>query len=1237
MSTLRIFLFGPFEVFLGEERLDVNAWRSRQTRTLFRILALRYGHVVLTDQLLESLWPDDDPEAARRRLHIRISDLRRALDPTDPSAYVQTVEGGYTLNPQAGCWIDITEFEELSERGRHCQESGDRESAVEAYEAARALYRGDLLEENLYADWAFSERERLRAQFLTMLTELAECYAQQGRYRRAIAHCQQALSHDSCREAVYARLMLYYYYAGDRAQALQVYARCCRVLADELDVEPQPETSTLAEKIRDGTLWSLDGAPRYPPPAYEGRLFEVPYSLGHTPLVGREREYAWLIEKWRAPGIHVLLIEGEAGVGKSRLLDEFLGYAEGQGAPVLRSRAVPGERSSYAPVVAALRPLLQRGEGLAPQTLAALAPLFPEVRDWHADLPPLSDLPAREEQRRLFEVVGTLVRMRLPQQPPGAVCLPGLLAVDDAHRAGRACLELLSHLADTLTVVLAYRGEEAPPGHALRVALRPLERQGRLARQALERLPAAAVRTLIQQLAQVDLAGIADQVIARTDGNPLFVVALLQHLFEEGALYVDTGGHWSAIDEAIFSLPPTVRETIEARLRRLSRDQHRLFDLVAVMGGEFDSLLLQRASQQPEDLLLDAIDALLEAGLLVEPRSAGRNEYALAHDCYAEVAYDALPYVRRRQLHRRVAETMERVFAANLTPHFADLAYHFGQGGDTARERTYAELAGKEAAAQFANEQALTYLGRALELTPERDFAERYELLLAREKVYDLLGERESQLQELESLEALANTLEHDRQRAQVALRRANYFGAISDFPAMAAAAQTGIRLARACREVELEAAGNYHWGRALLWNGENEASRQPFQRALGLAQTAGLRWMEADILRNLGSIHFWQNQVADSRACFETALSIHREVGDRRGEVAALNNLALAAGRQGDAPGLTAYLKQALEICQQIGDRFAEGTVAHNLAVSLQQRGDYTAAGEYFEQALSVRREIGAREGEGETAISLGEFFRHQGDYAQAEEHCRQALRRFSEMGDRLREASSLNGLGRIALEQGDYDGARKRFERALSILRELGDPGEGRVLSDLGRLHRLLGDAEKATACGEKALSLAQDAIFPEDEAIAWTHLGHALAALEQVAEAAHAYRRALDLRRAMDQPHLATEPLAGLARLALAQGDLAQAQGRVGEILAHLESGTVCGTDEPLQVYLTCYRVLRAARDPRASEILATAYQLLQKRAATIEENALRRSFLENVAAHREIAEEHAALRAAGESPR
>jgi len=1072
MTKLHIQLLGSFTVLRDGEPIPPSAWRNQQTRTVLKVLLARRGRIVTSDQLLEILWPDDDPDTARRRLHVRISQLRRALDSDKPSAYVLTVEGGYTFNPDAGCWIDVLEFEAHARWGRRCQESGALAEAITAYETAHALYRDDFLAEDLYEDWTFAERERLRERFLTVLTELGECYAQQGRYRRAIARCREVLAADPYREAVYVRLMLYHYYAGEQSQSLRTYERCRQVLAGELDVEPLPATVALAERIRDGTLWAVEAAPRYPPPAYEGRLFEVPYSLGQVPFVGRAREYAWLIERWSRAQTGIILIEGEAGVGKSRLVDEFLGYAAAEGAMVLRSRAAPGNLP-YAPVVAALRPLLKSRKvtvgdpprpDIPPALLAALAPLFPEVRDQYPDLPSLPELPAQQERERLFAAVEALVRARALART--------LLYVDDAQRAGSASLDLLARLADTLTVVLTCRSEETASDHPLRVALQPLRREGRLAELTLEPLATAAVQTLIRRLAHDDLPTLSEAVLSQTGGNPLFVIASLQHIFEEGALYVDAEGHWVTAGDAALSLPPTMRETIEARLRRLSGDLRRVFDLAAVIGGEFDFALLQHASRVQEDPLLDALDGLLEAELLVEPRTQGRAEFALAHDCYAEMAYDTLPQVRRRRLHRRVAEALETT-APDLDIAAPTLAQHFERAGDATRAFDWLIRAGDAARARYAHAEALTFYQRAVgleagepapawqrmgqaahHLARYTDGAHYYEKALAR---WQTLGNTVEQIRTHCSLAECHRELSQFNQAADHA--RAGLEIALASPEQLALAARGHIVLANALRSGQLAPA---------------EVFRKHLEQALALARSAEAWDLVGEATFWLGVVTVNAGDAAGALVCDREALTSFRRAGKTGWEAIGLNNLAYHALLAGQA----------------------------DLALKTAEEG------------LSLARRIGARNTQGWLLSTLGEVQTHLGLLEAARATLKEGLALVTRWGPCRLQPGFLADLARVAQAQREWEPALSHLEKAFTLAVETAPQFVPRLRVALAETYLGRGNLARAESEARQARETAQQKGQRSVEGQAWRVLGTIHAAAGRQTEAETAFARSLEL---------------------------------------------------------------------------------------------------------------------------
>ncbi len=381
-----------------------------------------------------------------------------------------------------------------------------------------------------------------------------------------------------------------------------------------------------------------------------------------------------------------------------------------------------------------------------------------------------------------------------------------------------------------------------------------------------------------------------------------------------------------------------------------------------------------------------------------------------------------------------------------------------------------------------------------------------------------------------------------------------------------------------------LKAAGYLQWGQSLWGTRDYAAARARLEQALTLARAVHLQQVEADSLNGLGLVCWHLSDYEGARAYLGQALGVFREISDRKGESESLVSFGCVCGYQDDHAGARAYFERALDIFREVGDQRGISVALVNLGLVANQQGDYAGASSSYQQGLRISHEIGDRPGEGLALINLGYAADQQGDCSEAEACYQQASRIYREIGDRQGESLTLACLCLLSHHQG-----------------------------------------ENAAACeyGQQALLMAQEIGNRHVQAYALTRLGHALMGLRRLEEATGTYRQALALRRELGQTRLAMDPLAGLARLALAQGDLPQARAYAAEILNHLEKSSLDGADEPCRVYLTCYRVLCAVQDSGAQAILSKAHGLLQARAARIGDEELRRSFLENVAAHREIA--------------
>jgi tetratricopeptide (TPR) repeat protein len=287
-------------------------------------------------------------------------------------------------------------------------------------------------------------------------------------------------------------------------------------------------------------------------------------------------------------------------------------------------------------------------------------------------------------------------------------------------------------------------------------------------------------------------------------------------------------------------------------------------------------------------------------------------------------------------------------------------------------------------------------------------------------------------------------------------------------------------------------------------------------------------------------------------------------------------------------------------------------------------EAGDYAAAQRELERTLDLTRALGYRFGEGSALSQLSEVACIRGDYTRAYSLAVRALAVLRELGGATEEAIALAGLGYLCTLLGDYAGARDWFAQFRRVVQAPGAPASERLngLLPLALLAHRTGDDRQALVVAEESWEIAQRLDDPLRQAWALLLIGHAQAALGRPVEATAAYQGALQRYRALGRAALAAEPRAGLARLALARGDLAAAQEQVEAMLPVLAEGPPLGLLEPFDDYLTAYRILAATGDPRASGVLRAGRRLLQAYAERIEDDAIRRSFLEDVATHREL---------------
>jgi len=943
----------------------------------------------------------------------------------------------------------------------------------------------------------------------------------------------------------------------------------------------------------------------------ETRETAASYAL-RTHFVNREAEIEVLQTVWKKAQTDegkLVLISGESGVGKTRLVTELEVQAELEGARVIWGQCLESGGSAYHPWREVLRVLVRYveagGETAMQRAGPVLATVLPELwgREYMSALEPPADLTPQAAQQRLNDAI-----LQVLQTAAGL--RPTVVVIENAHWADEATLELLRFLARIpgcvgLLICVTYRDDEVEADHVLETLAGAVSRSDhrhygeQVQRIRVGRLSPEVTTELVRSMLGLEqLPGLLiERVQQTTGGNAFFVQEMIRSLAAEGEVLRRTVDGWQINRDVLEEtrLPEGIQQTVLRRLNQLSEEGQRVLNWAAVVGMVFWEGGVAEAGQVPWQRVRIALREGLEQELVVvrdETSLAGEREYLFLNPTVWEVSYDSIPQEERRDYHGRVAAWLMARSDGEASERLGLIAEHLERAGQIEQAVDYLHWAGELAAAQFANTEAIDYLSRAIDLMPEKDWNRWYDILLIREKIYSLQGARSDQDQDLTALEELAEVLDDEHRRIEVALHRIGYAEAIGDYPAAIVSARQAVALAQAAGDVESEARAYFEWGRVIWRQGDYVAARPSLEQGLALARSAGLPQVEAGSLRILGEAAFMSREgnFTEGKGYLEQSLRICREIGDRQGEGETLNLLGSLHTAEGDYDEARVCLEQTLHIAQEIGDRRFEGFAIGNLGRLLGDQGDYTQAREHYEKTLHILRETGDRLYEGFTFAMLGALCRDQGDYTQAQAHLEQTLAIEREVGSLIIRVRGLSELSILYRDQGDYRAALEYAQQAVQAVRQ-------------------------------------SDALL--FQAMAWVALGNALEGLERLEEAADAYQQILAMRSELSLYDLIVDSLAGLTRVLLAQDDLAQAQTHVEAILSRLETKPLNRMREPFRVGLTCYRVLHANGEPRAEDILRTVYDLLQERAANIADEDLRRLFLENVPAHREIVSEWASL--------
>jgi DNA-binding SARP family transcriptional activator/predicted ATPase len=708
---MRIELFNNLLITCAQQPvLSVN---TNRLQSLLAWLVLNSESAQSREQLAFLLWPESIESQARTNLRQLLHHLRRAL-PAE-CCYLEADNHSVQWRRDPACTVDVVEFETALARAADAAKRGNVEGERAALEEAARLYQDDLLR-SLYDDWLLPKREHYRRQLAHTLLRLALLLEERRDYPAAIRHAERLIALDPLAEAHHQLLIRLHAGHRDRASALRAYHQCKQVLRRELGVDPDAATCELFDQVLRSEPLAAARA-ELPPAAAESP----------APMVGRRKEWEQLLECWRRVvrgDRHLALIEGEPGIGKTRLAEELYEWCSHQEGTVARARCFSASgRLAYAPIAGWLRsePLTAACAQLAQGQLAELARVMPEILAQHPGIQRPHPLAESWERRHFYHALNAAFNK---------VRGPLLLLIDDLQWCDSDSFEWLHSLfrsdpASRILVVGTVRPEETGRTHPLAGLLSELRQSGQAVELPLSPLNVEETAALAAQVAERPLdAADLGALYRTTKGNPLFVVESIRAgLRNPGAKGAD-----------LSAAPPRITAVITARLAQLSPAAYELAGLAGAIGETFTLDLLAKSTDWDDDSLSAALDELWQRRIIEgQGEEHGMAQYDFTHDRLREVAYAVLSPVRRRFLHRRIARALQELHEADPESISGQLAAHCEAAGMAEPAMHHYLAAAAEARHRYADAEAAGLLRRALALCrnfPETTRRDRQELEL---------------------------------------------------------------------------------------------------------------------------------------------------------------------------------------------------------------------------------------------------------------------------------------------------------------------------------------------------------------------------------------------------------------------------------------------------------------------------------------------------------------------------
>ena len=1173
--VLNVQMLGGFSMQVGQTPLARIP--SRPAISLLAFLILRRARPQTRDLLAGRFWPNLAESTARERLNNALWQIRKSgravgLELLESSADTIGISSSVHVA------VDLDHF--MHSLGAIERSEASQSPRTDELTRIVGLYHGDLLS-GYYDEWIEEERRPVRARYLRALARLVDLCEADGDEESALRHAETLVTKDPLSEEWHRKAIRLAFQVGGKDAAERQYDTCVRDLADS-EIVPSPETRALIDRIKSEPT-VISAVTEEPGGGRDKKL----------PFVGRQVERSQLVRRineLRTGNGGIVLVEGEAGIGKSRLLDEVANAAEWRELIVLRAgHHAASSLSPYGALRDALAPTTSglRAERLIAEMLPAflgrVAQVFPELQ-------PMLQSAAQESLRpedEPWRMTEALAQMVLAQ----GYGKPVVLILEDLHFCDQDTIEVLLRLGESLiesqiVVLLSYDRAEARRTPAIWNALGDLEAMPGSSRIALGPLDEGEVQVLVREHlgpGRVPQA-IVSELARSTRGNPYLVLEFLRYPDELSTQLIRELGDGTAASPAgpstvgrddsglLAEIMPHLASGILRRFDAASPGAREVLQATAVLDSAVSVASLMAVTGLDRGSVLDALSEAIELGFLTE--EAGWCHFG--QEKTRSIVHEHIPAGLRRDLHRAAFDVLDAVD----TPDASRLAHHAQHSHEWELAHTYQGLAARSARDVNAYRLAAEHLIKADDAASRcaKSDVDRLDDLLLMEEMLALLGRRDEQgevldrLAALDSLDATSVRTIRERQAWMLAHSAEGAAAIQLATEAITAASRAGLPTGELWAIV----------GHAQVWTGDMESAIGSLITSMKEFRRAGSSGLTALVM--LGRTYADLNDYELAQRHLSEAYELAVIDEDARSQVDALGFRASTYVMQAESSRAEPLFEEALQLAAEIGYRYAEGLNLVNFAGMHLDIGRGGRAHSLFDDAATVFASLGHRRGEAFVKLNLADLV-HQllGDDAQARSLAEEAAVFFRKVEDARREAACLVIMASIERRNGRRPLARRLLSEAATKAEATADV-DTRIQVELHR--------------GLVALDLGH-----YDETLA--HIGDGIALSEEASVSAV-------------MPAL----LATKARVLARTGDLREAVTITHQVMAMSKDGV----EQAHIIALRCSEVLLAAGElgDGADQVLL-AFRLLETNLADLPDD-LRDEAWTSIPEHREIVEAH-----------